>query len=281
LVELSELFVRGKRYLANVTEKTITFYRQSFKAYKSTVGEVMPDRFVLNDFIIKRRERGMQPGGANVYIRGINSFLGWMWQNNYISERLSMKSLKEEKKTIPIYSEKELKAFINWKPKNWHEQRFYALLITLIDTGARIDIELLHLTRENVDMGNWLIKLDGMGSKQRFVPMSYELRKVLLKWLQMHEYDLVFPTKMGTKLRHRNVLRDLYDLGKKLGIDKPKFYKFRHTFAINYLRNGGGELYLQRALGHESLNMVRRYTQISEEDLLRMHRKTSLLSKNR
>src|ERR1044072_1994541 len=150
--ELFELFVREKRYLSNVTEKTVSFYRQSFIAYQQTVGEVLPDKFVLNDFIIKLRERGMSPGGANVYIRGINSFLSWMWENNHISERLSMKTIKEEKKTIPVYSETELKAFINWKPKNWSEQRFYALLMTLIDTGARIDIELLHLTRENVDM---------------------------------------------------------------------------------------------------------------------------------
>ena len=77
LVELFELFVREKPYLAYVTEKTVTFYRQSFKAYKQTVGEVMPDRFILNNFIIKLRERGMQPGGANVYTEVlIRSYLG-------------------------------------------------------------------------------------------------------------------------------------------------------------------------------------------------------------
>jgi hypothetical protein len=71
LGELFERFLREKTFLNNVTPKTVSFYRQSFTAYKQTVGEVMSDRFVLNDFVIKLRERGKSASGANMYIRGI------------------------------------------------------------------------------------------------------------------------------------------------------------------------------------------------------------------
>ncbi len=80
--DLFERFVREKIYLNNVTPKTVSFYKQSFIAYKQAVGEVLPDRFILNDFVIRLRERGMSPGGANVYIRGIHSFC-WVNVDTY------------------------------------------------------------------------------------------------------------------------------------------------------------------------------------------------------
>jgi len=117
LDELFNQFVKEKTFLAGVTPKTVRFYRQSFKAYTRSVGFVTPDRFVLNDFVIKLREGGMSSSGTNVYIRGMNSFLSWLWENNHIGERLKIKQIKEEKKIIQTYNETQLIAFLNWKPK--------------------------------------------------------------------------------------------------------------------------------------------------------------------
>lgn len=73
-----------------------------------------------------------------------------------------------------------------------------------------------------------------------------------------------------------NSLRHLIvRLAEKAGVKGAHPHKFRHTFAITYLRSGGDVFTLQALLGHSSLDMVRHYAQIAEMDIERVHRKAS------
>ena len=279
--KLFEQFVREKVYLVGVTKKTEAWYWDSWKALKRMMGTPETiDRFFLNEFVIKLREAGVKPRSINTYTCGINSFLTWLWENNFLGERLRIKPLKVEEKIIPTYTESDLKALLSFKPRTKVEHRLYAIICLLTDTGMRIN-EALTITREDVDLENLLIRVYGKGSKERFVPISFECRKVLYNYLKRHSFDLVFCSLQGKKLGYRNMLRDFKDLCRKVGVENEKisFHVFRHTFATEYLRSGGGELYLQRALGHTSLAMTKRYAQINEEDLKRVHLKNSLLSR--
>jgi integrase/recombinase XerD len=80
-------------------------------------------------------------------------------------------------------------------------------------------------------------------------------------------------------LSRRNVLRDVKVLCDRLGFDAPArtVHAFRHTFAVSYLRRGGSVFLLQKSLGHSSLEMTRRYANMTTDDLQAMHQKVSLL----
>lgn len=189
--------------------------------------------------------------------------------------------MKTEKKILATFNRSQVDAFLRFRPKNFSGFRLHALVALLLDTGLRIE-EGLSLQRDQIDLENSLVKVKGKGEKHRIVPTSFELRKVLFRWLARHEFSLVFPTLQGRRLTQRNLLRDLKFLGKKLGITgvRVSFHTFRHTFAVNYLRAGGNLFYLSKILGHSSVTTTERYLQsLGVEDLRAVHDRLSLLSK--
>ena len=66
-----------------------------------------------------------------------------------------------------------------WAGPGAHEER--ALILTILDTGCRIT-ELLSAAATDFDFDNLLLTVYGKGRKERRVPVSFDLRKVLFRW---------------------------------------------------------------------------------------------------
>jgi integrase len=56
-------------------------------------------------------------------------------------------------------------------------------------------------------------------------------------------------------------------------------HTLRHTFAVNWLKNGGDTLSLQRLLGHSTPAMTTRYVNFATADLAELHRTVSPLDR--
>ncbi|RYD05015.1 hypothetical protein N752_11670 [Desulforamulus aquiferis] len=59
---------------------------------------------------------------------------------------------------------------------------------------------------------------------------------------------------------------------------KIRPYELRHAFALQYLRNGGHALALQKTLGYIDLTMTKRYVSLTQNDLRQQHTTTSPLN---
>jgi integrase/recombinase XerD len=295
--KLNALFNQYKKemlYLRNFSEKTLGIYQEVFARWIKYVGEI-PTEKNLSRFVIGMREAGLNTTSCNISIRGFNSFLTWMKDNGHCPQIFSngkpfkLSKLPEEKKTLRVFSDEEISKILSFKPKGRNDQRIYALVCTLIDTGIRIN-EALNLEVSRVDFDNLIITVTkGKGKKERIVPMSLDLRKILHRWVSHHrtsklDSPLLFCTSNGTPLSHRNAMRDFQNMLKKVGVDKSSidhcFHSFRRKFARSYIKNGGNIAYLQHAMGHTTLAMTKHYIgDIPIEDLQMMHQKTSLLGK--
>jgi len=176
----------------------------------------------------------------------------------------------------------QIRRLLDFKPRVNGEKRLHTLACLLLDSGLRIN-EALSLRSDDVDLDNFLLRVHGKGGKDRVVPISYEMRKLMWRWLRTQQGGggLVFSTRGGTKLNYHNTLGDFKRLGNRLHITGVRFsfHTLRHTFAVNYIRNGGDVFRLQRILGHTTLEMTRRYVNLQKSDLQAVHSKLSLLSR--
>ncbi len=79
--------------------------------------------------------------------------------------------------------------------------------------------------------------------------------------------DPLFATQTGRPMRRDHLRNILAGLGREAQVENVHPHRFRHTFAITYLRNGGNVLELKELLGHSSLVMVMRYARLAEQDI--------------
>ena len=172
---------------------------------------------------------------------------------------------------------------MNGRASGRNETRVRLIALAALDTGMRIQ-ELVTLRRADVDFDNLIFRVHGKGNKQRLVPMSIELRKLLFRYYSQNSFDRVFCTSRGTQPTQRNLLRDFKLLCARLGITgvRCSFHTLRHTFACEYLRRGGNLEYLRRILGHAKITTTERYLRsLGIEDLQAVHNDLSMLCAKR
>jgi len=158
-----------------------------------------------------------------------------------------------------------------------------AIVLTLLDTGLRAQ-ELCDIKMGDVNMsGNSIKVLKGKGNKERVVYFGKRTAKAIYKYLlpslsasKPDDYLLLVDYPRDPRPMTRQVLGHLLGrLGERAGVQDVYPHRFRHTFAINYLRNGGDVFTLQSLLGHSDLAMVRRYARVAQMDCERVHQTAS------
>lgn len=278
--EMFDRFLKEKEYLKGVTRGTLEFYRDSFRAFNAYKGDFTEEG--VKDFVINMRIAGVSPGGVNAYVRGINVFLSWLKENGYTEKHLKAQKIITEERVLKTYTDKDIKKMLAYRPKTAAHKRLHVMIHLMVDCGCRID-EVFTLTRKNIDFENLLILVYGKRRKERIIPISREARGVLYRWLKNHEFDLVFCTRDGTKLKYDNIRRDFLSFLDAAGVEKTEgaFHAFRRFFGKSYVKNGGNVFFLMKTYGHTTLAMSKRYVEADTEDLQAIHAKTGILARLR
>lgn len=119
----------------------------------------------------------------------------------------------------------------------------------------------------------------GKGALERSVPFSPRTAQALWRYLstrpKAETNEPLFVTALNRPMDRGQLRKFLVFLGKRAGVKDVHPHRFRHTFAIEYLRNDGDPYTLQKILGHSTLDMVKKYLALAQVDLDKAHKRAS------
>ena len=259
-------------------------------------------RYMREVYHIEKGHEDKPLSGATLrnHWKSIRSLFAWCEEEGYVKNRpdVKIKMPGNNPKVIMPLNEDEVKALLknaemsrmaDTKTRNPYMfkrhtgVRDVALLILLLDTGIRAgEASRLNVGDINLDSAEVYIRPfgnSGVKTKSRVIPLGKATMRVLWKYRLTLENkepdDPFFVAGTGRRMGRSGMLQLIKSLGDKAGVKNCHPHRLRHTFAVEYLRNGGDIFTLKKILGHSTLQMVENYLQLAQTDTTSAHRKAS------
>jgi integrase/recombinase XerD len=255
--------------------RTIRWYQQKMDWYLGHGGvQTLQEltSYEVKRYLAELQGRGLTPNTVHGCFETLKAFANWAVREQYPVDPgvLRARAPQVPQQEMETYSEAQLEAILQAAPEGWPRM----VVLILLGTGMRVS-ELCALKQLDVeDEGDAVfLKIKrGKGGKFRRVPVSRRLRRELVRYLNRVRPDtsaeelLVRPD--GKPVRVETVIELFKRLRKRVGF-RVHAHRFRHTFATEYLRQGGEIERLRRILGHTTYVMVMRYVHLDKSDLYR------------
>jgi site-specific recombinase XerD len=227
------------------------------------------------------------PRTIHHYYGALHAFFNWTVKEGFLAASPvdRVRVAKAKSKVIQPYSSEQIKKMLQVCDYDYqHNAKFLgsrnkAIVLILFDTGLRLS-ELANIRLGSIDTERGGVKVTGKGRKDRIVRMGKVARKALWRYLIHRGDDIrqeLWLSEERKPLQGSGIQSMLERLKTRAGIkEKGSVHRFRHTFALDFLRADHNPFNLQSLLGHNSLEMVRRYTAtLGMEDALKVHEKAS------
>ncbi len=237
----------------------------------SDPAQVTPNH--MRAYLVDVQGRGLADTTIHHHASAARAFFNFCLEDELITvspmAKVRMPHLPKE--ILPAFSEADVRALLAAATT----ARDTAIVLCLLDTGCRL-AEFVALTVGQVDMVSGTISIkQGKGRKDRVVFLGTRAKKALRKYLATRNTrptDALWTIEDGTRaLTRMGMMRLLQRLGERAGVAECHAHTFRRSFALFSLRAGMDIYSLQRIMGHSSLEMLRRYLALSNEDLHTAH----------
>lgn len=241
----------------------------------------------LRAFLEACKARGNKPATVDVVFRILRTFWTFLHRDGLIlvNPMDKVERPRREKKFIKPMTEAELRLILEQiDTKDLLGLRDHALTLFLADSGLRIS-EALAIKLSDIDWSGNTVVVFGKGRRERRIAFGQTARRAVQLWIQRRgaceSSDYLWVNRYGRQMLRRNYQQRLKQYTKDAGIAAERLspHALRHFFALQFLKNGGDAMTLQKLLGHSTLEMVRNYVNMTDDDAIAKHRLASPLDK--
>lgn len=282
--------------LRNYSERTIKGYKNNilkFARYMKNEFEIVEIEEIshvhIKSYLNFLKGNGLTEVYINTILKNLRSFYKYCFTEGYcLNVALKVGWLRERKTIIKTFSDDEIRKMMDvYNYSSYIHARNKCIMDILIDTGIR-NFELCQL--KITDIRETVIYIMGKGKKERVVPISPYLKKIMIKYERIREgylknnilhYDNYFLSYRNKPLTTEAVERIVRLCGEKANVNKNircSPHTCKHYFAQAQLRNGLDVYSLSRLLGHENVTITKRYLQgLKDKEVLELGMKSSPL----
>jgi len=277
-----------RRYSAHTIRSYQDDLRQFGEYLKKDYDEILivkTDHVTVRSWLAQLKENDISAKSINRKISSLKSFFKYHLKAGTITQSPMGKIISPKiSKRLPVFIKEEdtsklinasLIATEDWKSLNTH------LLVSLFyGTGMRLS-ELVNLKENQVDFSRRQLKVLGKGNKERIIPVTAELLKVVKEYIQQkkkefeHSADTLLVTEKGKKMysKYAYLLVNAVLNDNVKTLDKKSPHVLRHTFASHLMNNGANLNAVKELLGHSSLAATQVYTHNTIEKLKNVYKK--------
>lgn len=280
-----------------LTTKTIEGYRrmlgylQDYLMENYGIDQAEDVRSIhVKHYLVSMAEKGRKPQYINDLLKVYKTFFGYCAEEDYIDRNPTEKvhNVKQPKVLIRSFSEDEIRKMLNYfTGRDFLSLRNKTMIAMFFDTGMRLS-EVLTLMPEQIH--DEYILVHGKGNKERLVPVSPFLGKLLIQYMRTRNGYFttvipkpnVFVSYRGKVLTQERISEMLKEVAKAVGVRKEvrvSPHTCRHTFAHLQLKNGLDLYSLSRLMGHENIRITQRYLDgIKDDEVILAAKKTGVLA---
>ena len=282
-----EAYLEAKRYLR---PKSYTKYRQAIFEYQEHIRQQLGQIPRLCDtkksMVIKYLntilDKGLSNKTYNCKKLVLSNFYSYCVGENWVAKNFisDIPDLPVEEEHFDPLKREEINAILgylrNERSLTRRNKCYYQIMAVIYFGGLRIS-EATHLLRDDINFEIHGIHIRNKYIKDRkyktktgrnwVAPMNEELEDILKQWLAQtkgDKTDLLFPNTKGRPIKNDLVAKEIKKVMSKLGFSPERLRKplhgGRHAFCSYALQDGVPEFLVQRALGHKSNVMTKRYT---------------------
>lgn len=273
----------------NLRQGTINHYRQSYtQFYKYFDKEMSLSNFnekMYKDYVLHLRETLKNDVSINSYLRDLITTMHFLMKEGYV-EHFQMKAIKVDKTNVETYTDEELKLLLakpDLRTCSFTEYKCWVMTNFLFSTGVR-QRSLINIQVKDVDFDNQVIYVNvTKNRKSLIVPINRTMAKIFSEYLKYRQYkskeDYLFCNIFGEKLTKSTSYHILYEYNKKRGVETTGIHRYRHTFAKQWILNGGNVVSLSKILGHSSLQITQNYINLLVSDVGKEVEEINLIEK--